>query len=91
MRIALALILFASPVFAGQCGPHAAMALALERVHKETLTARALNEKGWLFEVYTSKEGKFTILLTPPASFSCIVSHGTNWEGHKRREPEEKS
>lgn len=47
--------------------------------YQETTIGRGLQANGTLLEVYASKAGSWTIVLSWPTGLSCIVSTGDAW------------
>ena len=62
------------------CGDRAAI---VERLHKEFSEqpfSVGLANSGTLVEVFASKAGTWTILVTQPGGTSCLVAAGDNWQ-----------
>ncbi len=77
--VALGLWLCAIPAEAQfQCARRSE--LATQRFD-EKLTGVGITSDGLLLEVFASNDGSWTILVTRPDGHSCIVSHGTDWQG----------
>lgn len=85
MRTLLALLAFASCAHAQQvqikaCAPHAEMAAALLEQAKEFPVGIGLTIENQLFEIYASKAGTWTAVITDAAEgMSCVKSFGTRW------------
>ncbi len=59
----------------------AQLATRLDQRFDEKLTGVGITSDGLLLEVFASNDGSWTILVTRPDGHSCIVSHGTDWQG----------
>ena len=82
---AAALAAFLMPVAQAQsipvdCSPHAEVTTKLETQYGEVLVGMGLAGSS-LFEVYASKKGTFTVLLTRPGmkGLTCIQGAGTDF------------
>lgn len=64
------------------CGKRAEMVKALASQYREQPRAMGLASQTAMIEIFTSKAGTWTILLTRPNGASCILSAGENWEEH---------
>lgn len=62
------------------CGKRDEMVKALASQYREAPRALGLANQSAIIEIFTSKAGTWTILLTRPDGGSCIVSAGDNWE-----------
>lgn len=62
------------------CGKRADLVKALAARYREQPRAMGLASQTAMIEIFTSKAGTWTILLTRPNGASCIVSAGENWE-----------
>ena len=62
------------------CANRADMVKVLSQRFREAPRAIGLANSSAIIEVFTSKSGTWTILLTRPDGASCIVSAGDNWE-----------
>ena len=72
----------APPVFAqeSQCLPREALIEKLQMHYGERLTGGGLQSPQQLLEAWSSdRSGSFTIFLTRPDGFSCVVATGQNW------------
>jgi hypothetical protein len=67
------------PASAAPCGVRDLMVERLLSHHKEQLTATGLQNERSVVEVWTSKDGSFTILITRADGISCMVSAGHHW------------
>lgn len=61
------------------CAPPDALAQKLGSEFGEAVTAEGVDAGGNLVQVYTSKNGTWTIAVTLPGGPSCIVSTGEGW------------
>ena len=64
------------------CGRRDAMVKVLFERFREEPRAIGLAGPSAMIEVFASKAGTWTILLTRPDGGSCIVSAGESWEEH---------
>ena len=64
------------------CGDRTSLLKALGDKYKETPRAIALSS---LFEVYTSKAGTWTIVITTTKGVTCIMAAGHSWEDTPRK------
>ncbi len=56
--------------------------------YKETPAYQGLSSRGWLVEVWTSKDGEtWSIIATSPRGVSCIQDAGEDWRGVPQQEP----
>ena len=62
------------------CANRAEMVKVLSSRYREEPRAIGLANQSAVIEVFTSKAGTWTILLTKPDGASCIVGAGDNWE-----------
>jgi hypothetical protein len=75
------MVLVASPAeSAYMCGKHVDFVKALTDKFQEQGKAMAIAGQRNLLEVFTSKAGTWTILLTSPEGKTCIVAAGNSWE-----------
>ncbi len=80
--IALGILLGAVPADAQlQCAHRSDLVTRLDQGFDQKLTGVGITSNGLLLEVFASKEGSWTALVTRPDGHSCIVSHGTDWQG----------
>ena len=78
----------ATPAFAQMvCGNHTDIEKRLQTGYQEVRTGVGLAGNGGLIELYTSKKGTFTIVLTRPNGMSCLMAVGENWEQVKEPTP----
>lgn len=62
------------------CGERDAIASALASTYHEKPVAIGLVSNGTMLEVFASREGTFTILMTEPTGRSCMITAGESWE-----------
>ena len=62
------------------CANRDAMVKVLTRRYHEAPRAVGLANPSAMIEIFTSKAGTWTILLTQPDGASCIVSAGDDWQ-----------
>ena len=85
-RVFLSLLLaaaFAVPAQAEAqtaCGKRNEIVKMLSDKYRETPRALGIAGQTNLLEVYTSKSGSWTLLLTQPRGRTCIVGAGQSWE-----------
>ncbi len=79
----LSLMVFSPPQFAqaqAPCDDRAKIISRLAKKYKETPIAVGLSARG-LVEVLSTKDGKtWTIIVTSPNGYSCLVTAGTDWQ-----------
>ncbi|MCR9136451.1 MAG: hypothetical protein NXI27_10685 [Alphaproteobacteria bacterium] len=64
-----------------QCGDRTALLKVLNEKYKEQPRALGLSSTGKaMFEVYTSKTGTWTIIMTTTSGVTCIMAAGHSWE-----------
>ena len=69
------------PELAPACHSHADVAKMLEKKFAEQPSALGVQANGHLVEVFVSNEGtSWTIVVTRPDGWSCIVAVGEHWE-----------
>ena len=83
-RLLISILLFfalvGSAIAAIQCGPHKRMTEVLASKYSEAPVAMGTVNQDRLMEVYKSKAGSWTILVTSADGNSCIVAAGQDWE-----------
>lgn len=62
------------------CGDWKEMTTALKAKFEEAPVSKGLTATGSLVEVYASKKGSWTIVVTDPKGQSCLVAAGEYWE-----------
>ena len=66
------------------CGDRTALLKALSDKYKETPRALGLSSSGKaMFEVFASKAGTWTIIMTTTKGVTCIMAAGHSWEDIK--------
>ncbi len=55
----------------------------LSKKYKEMPKAVGLVSNTGMMEVYVSKQGTWSILMTTPNGISCLIAAGDHWEGLK--------
>ncbi len=72
---------FSNPAQAiGMCGSRADFIKALSDKYQETGKALGIAGQVNLVEIFASKSGTWTILVTTPDGKSCIIAAGSSWE-----------
>ena len=56
---------------------------------QEALTANGLANDNRLIEVFVSKKGSWTIIISDPSGRSCVASAGQNWTLRKSESPDQ--
>lgn len=64
----------------GMCGMRADFLKALSDKYQETGKALGIAGQVNLVEIFASKAGTWTILVTTPEGKSCIIAAGSSWE-----------
>lgn len=63
------------------CGDRTKLLKALSEKYKESPRALGLSSSGKaIFEVFTSKTGTWTIVMTTTTGVTCIMAAGHSWE-----------
>lgn len=71
----------AGPAIAqGPCGKRVEIIKALAKKYKEAPKFIAIAGQTNLVEIFISKAGTWTILMTTPQGQTCIVAAGDSWE-----------
>ena len=80
---ASALLLSAQVANAQQvCAPHDKVVLQLEKQFAEQVAGRGLTPNGKsMLELFVSKSGSWTVLVSDPIGRSCVVASGESWHG----------
>ena len=63
-----------------QCYNRSELVTHLELKYNEELTGAGVTSDGRLLEVFASKDGSWTALVTRPDGYSCIIAHGEVWD-----------
>lgn len=61
------------------CGERDKMVVHLEKKYGEVLRGAGLRSHDGVLELYVSKEGSWTLLLTRPDGRSCPIAVGEHW------------
>tara|TARA_Y100000588_G_C13975802_1_gene804980 strand:+ start:257 stop:565 length:309 start_codon:yes stop_codon:yes gene_type:complete len=73
--------LFAGPAQAQMiCGPRSDIVEKLTTQYEEHQAAMGLASNGTLFEVFSSKAGSWTIMVSEPGGKTCLVATGEGWQ-----------
>jgi hypothetical protein len=79
--VSLLALAFSSPTQAnGMCGKRVDFIKALTDKYQESGKALGIAGQVNLVEVFASKAGTWTILVTTPEGKSCIIAAGNSWE-----------
>lgn len=73
---------FVSPTSAQNqmaCEMRAKITKTLKKEYAELPISAGLDNAGRMIEVFASKNGSWTILLTMPTGVSCLMATGENW------------
>lgn len=62
------------------CGKRAEFVSQLKTRYAEKPVSVGLASNGVMIEVFASRTGSFTILVTRPEGVSCMVTSGDNWQ-----------
>lgn len=62
------------------CGDRAKVAAGLATQYSEQPISMGLASNGGVIEVFASKTGSFTIMITAPNGVSCLMAAGKHWE-----------
>ena len=76
--LAFAMVVPAEAMMA--CGPHAKMIKTLKGKYKEQPKGLGIVDSRKVVEVYVSKSGSWTLVMTDLNGISCIVAAGHSWE-----------
>jgi hypothetical protein len=80
----MAALLPASVRAEDSCADRDKIVAKLGSEYNETAGSRGLTHKGAVLEIFTSREGSWTIIVTTPTAGiglrSCLVAHGESWE-----------
>jgi len=77
---ALVLTVSAPAVAQTACGERGVIADRLAQKFGESPTSIGLATNGSVIEVFASKDGTFTILVTSPDGKTCLVAAGEAWQ-----------
>ena len=70
----------AAPMTSARCGVHDQIVRALAKVYQEAPRAIGTVSHSHFMQVYVSRAGSWTILVTSANRISCIVAAGQDWE-----------
>lgn len=78
----IGLMAFAATPVAAQsvCGDRNEIVSRLESGYEEKAAAIGLSSNGGVVELYRSKKGSWTLLITKPDGVSCLLAAGEYWE-----------
>ena len=62
------------------CGPHDKIIATLSKQFQEKQEAIGLAATGQVMEVYVSREGSWTILVSTTNGMTCVIGAGEGWE-----------
>ncbi len=68
------------------CGERANIVKYLEKGYGEEPVSMGLTDGGSVVEVFASKGGSFTIIVTRTDGVSCLLTAGSSWESHPVQE-----
>lgn len=81
VALILGLIMWAFPAHAQLvCGEHPEVVKNLGQKYSEKPVSMGLGNNGSMIEIFASKKGTFTIVVTRPDGKSCLVATGESWE-----------
>ncbi len=85
MRAAVAAVLFSQfaitvPAVAQYCGPRSQIIQDLSQIFLEKPHAIGLMNTGNLLEVFVSKSGSWTIIVSTRTGLSCVIAAGDAWQ-----------
>ena len=64
----------------GRCGPHDEIVNVLNGKYQESRRALGLINEKAVMEVYISRKGTWTMLVTDQRGLTCILAAGDAWE-----------
>jgi hypothetical protein len=79
--LAIATAIFTSTPTVAQmvCMNHVEVVAKLKDLHKEQSAAMGLTASGRVVELFTAKDGGWTLVQTLPNGMSCLISAGEDW------------
>ena len=81
----VATFLVVQPAHAGfLCGDRTEITKSLGMKYHEKLVASGLADAGSMIEIFASKKGTWTMIVTSPNGRSCYLASGENWEAVPR-------
>jgi hypothetical protein len=67
------------------CAPRGSAVMKLEKQFDERVFGRGLAANGQrMLELFVSKTGSWTVLVSDPNGHSCVMASGDNWQGLKQ-------
>lgn len=70
-----------------RCGEYSKIAAALLQHYKEVPVSMGLANNGSIVQVFSSKEGSWTIIGTTPQGVACLLTHGEAWQALDKPSP----
>jgi hypothetical protein len=80
VSVVSALVLGSAAFAAPQCGPHKQVIEMLSKRFSEVPKAVGIVGEKRIMEVFLSKKGTWTILVTNSEGLTCILAAGDDWE-----------
>jgi hypothetical protein len=80
VSVVSAVVLCSAAFAAPQCGPHKQVVEMLSKRFSEVPKAVGIVGEKRIMEVYLSKKGTWTILVTNSEGLTCILAAGDDWE-----------
>jgi len=68
---------------AAVCSKREKFTTFLAKKYNEVPKAMGLVSNSGMMEVYVSKQGTWSILMTAPNGITCLIAAGNNWQGLK--------
>ena len=62
------------------CGDHTEIISHLDSLYAEARAGFGLLDDGRMVEIFTSKRGTWTLLVTVPGGATCLVATGEAWQ-----------
>ncbi len=72
------------------CGDRSAFVKKLKNGYEEKPVSLGLASNGSVIEVFASKKGTFSIVVTQPGGISCVVAAGDSWQSTSKQKTETK-
>jgi hypothetical protein len=88
LGLAVTMALGSSPTSAGACAPHDEFSRHRETNYQEQSGGVGVANDGSLFEIFTSENGTWSLLITDGRKISCIVAAGDMWVAKPALGPE---
>ena len=70
------------------CYAHPEMVTYLMTKHQEERYSQGLSQMGNMIEVFVSKSGSWTVVVTNTKKTSCMMDAGTNWHSKSKVQEE---